>query len=371
MNPYYKKVSKVERGRICLVLSANNKLGDLVIHNFVSQQLELNNYSVTYGLSKSFFDRYNNFFQDHSIVNDFFVLPANKWQWLPFIVRLRKEKITAVILDERALMGPFFFYLAGVPVIITPKRTRNVFSTQEYSLDKLSEHYTSYFASLLNLLRKDVTGKKEHVVAPFFPFKQQDTDGVRTGKGVVLSVHLGGGNYWHRRWPADRYLALCKLFLQHYNGRVLLVGGKEEYAENEELKNALAEECNAYGKIINFCGSDLNTMANVISSSNVFVGNDSGPLHIANALNTRVIGIYGPSPIAVFNPTTYDCRNATIHADMDCIGCNNFNNICKLAEGKKFSCLTEVTAESVWKKLRAMLDEEVKEPLSVPSLENC
>lgn len=353
VNPSYNKIGAVSTGSICIILSEENMLGDLVIHNFIVQQLQFHGYSVSYGMSDSFFSRFRFFFENHSMADHLFVLPESKRKWGRFIKDIRKAGINAVILDEYPLVDPVFFYLAGVPVLIGPSQNKSNFYTREYRLEKMYLHYTDIVEPLLNLLANGQVERKQHVISPFFPFEKMDIKELHTGHEVSLSVHIGGGSYWNRKWPKERYLEIGRLFLQHYEGKLLLIGGEDEHAANEEIRKDLIETCNAAGRVINFCGVDLHTTASVISSSKVFIGNDSGPMHIAVALNKRVIGIFGPSAIHVVNPTKYDQRNITIHSDLECVPCNN--NHCMLPEGSKFSCLTGLSSSMVWEKLQSVI----------------
>jgi ADP-heptose:LPS heptosyltransferase len=76
-------------------------------------------------------------------------------------------------------------------------------------------------------------------------------------------------------------------------------------------------------------------------------------MHIAIALNKKVMGIFGPSAIPVVNPTQYDQRNITIRSDMECIPCNNIQ--CKLPDDKKLSCLTGISTRMVWEQLQKVI----------------
>jgi ADP-heptose:LPS heptosyltransferase len=178
------------------------------------------------------------------------------------------------------------------------------------------------------------------------------------GAPPFLSIHIGGGTYWRRWWPEEKYLKICQLFLQHYDGKIFLVGGKDEYQNNERIKNILQQEYRAEERVLNVCGADLNTTANILSISDVFLGNDSGPMHLATAVNTRVIAIFGPSPSYRVNPAAHDERNITISSSLDCAPCDDAK--CRLPADKQYSCLTGLPAKMVWEKLRNVLDKPVK-----------
>ena len=356
LNPGYNKVTKVEEGNICIILSVTNKLGDLIIHNFLVQQMALYGYSMSYAISEPFHATFRNFFDNHCMAEKKWVLPNNIFQWPRFIIALRNAKIKAVIVDEYPQISSVFFYLAGVPVILNPQGTKLAFHSQEYKIEKLKLHYTELVFVLVNLLSK-THAFKTHRIAPYFPFRRVHVKALAEGGDSSLTLHIGGGNYWNRRWPMEKYVEMGKRFLENYDDKIYLVGGREEYEANEQIKEAL-KKYSSQGRVVNFCGVDLHTTATIISATGLFIGNDSGLLHMAVGLNRRVIGIYGPSPIQVVNPTRYDKRNGTVHASLDCVPC--LQRECKLPDAQKFSCLTEISVDNVWKQVQLAMPVGVR-----------
>jgi ADP-heptose:LPS heptosyltransferase len=352
INPRYKRVPKVEKGTLCIVPCLYNRLGDLVMHNYAVQQLS-ERYNIVYGLTEKYYNTYRHFFDHHSLTKDFILLPEKKWKWIFFIFSLRARRIDAVVFDILPLVKEAFFFFGKVPVIVSCKGT-SPFATREYFIDKFDFHYIDRVNLVLDMLGAE---GKTHYIAPFFPFKPNNIRQLRKARRMLLTVHQGGATYWMRRWPVENYYEVCRLFLSHYEGTVLLIGGKEEYADNENLKDRLSEACGSADRVINFSGVDLNSTANIIASTDVYLGNDSGPMHIAVALNVRVVSIFGPSSIPVVNPTRYDQKNVTIHHNLPCIPCNRLE--CQLEDDKKYSCLTELPVEPVWKKLQSTIQAHV------------
>ncbi len=353
INPRFGKVERVNEGNICIVLSKANRLGDLVVHNFLLQQLDLWGYSVVFGVSASFYRKHQDFFRQHCLTKKILILPTHRRQWPSFIIRTRKERISAVIMDAQPMVSPAFFYLAGVPAILGLRGANLSFCSAEYEMDKANTHYTTLVNSILRLLDPVTNRKNQHAIMPFFPFRQAPVKQLKGIKNKFLAMHIGGSDHWNRKWPFEKFLLLAQQYLDNYEGALVLVGGKEEQAASETLRNILEVNCGAEGRVINCCGTDLNTTAAILHRCDVFVGNDSGPMHIANALNKRVIVICGPSAIAAVNPTMYDKRNFTVHLDLACIPC--LDRVCRLPEGQQLSCLNDLDVEMIWEKLQSVI----------------
>lgn len=351
LTPGYRKPGGVSGKKLCIVLSDENMLGDLVLHNFIVQQLALYGYTVSYAMNEAFHKRFSFFFGQHCLAARLFVYPGDKRRRSRFTASIREEDIDTVILDECPLVGGRPFYSAGVPVIIGPRTVSSVYYSKEYRLDKLNMHYTQIIGALLDLLGHP-REEKPHAISPFFPYEPIETDALEEITGDSLAIHLGGGGYWDRRWPQERFIDLCRLFLSKYEGDVLLVGGQEEYDRNERVREILVSEGKTAGRVLNLCGGDLHWLASVLSRSKVFLGNDSAPMNVAVALNKRVVGIFGPSPFQVFNPTRYDPMNITIHSELACVPCNS--NHCRLDDEHKLSCLTGLPTVLVWEKLQSI-----------------
>ncbi|MBN1880124.1 glycosyltransferase family 9 protein [bacterium] len=91
-----------------------------------------------------------------------------------------------------------------------------------------------------------------------------------------------------KRWPAERFADLIKRVLSERVGPVVLVDSADSVSA-QYISSRVPE-------IINLAGClTLREMAAVASLARVFVCNDSGPMHIAAAVGTRVVALFGPS----------------------------------------------------------------------------
>ena len=138
--------------------------------------------------------------------------------------------------------------------------------------------------SMANTIR---TSEREEQRISWFLSDQQ------IGKYILL--HLGAREA-SRRWPLERYQSIMdRLISQGFH--CLLIGGPSD--------SVLNQQCLSPDKplIMDVAGKfNLLEFSVLCSKAQLFIGNESGPLHIAAANNTPLIGLYGPGVKDVFYP---------------------------------------------------------------------
>lgn len=93
-----------------------------------------------------------------------------------------------------------------------------------------------------------------------------------------------GGQHFTKKLPTSKIIEVC----QKINGKVMLLGGKEDSPAAEEIEHALGD------KIINACGKyNLNQSASLVQQAEYIITHDTGLMHIASALKKKVISIWG------------------------------------------------------------------------------
>ena len=114
----------------------------------------------------------------------------------------------------------------------------------------------------------------------------------------VLIAFAPGAAWSFRRWPSERFIELGRWLQEIYNAHILIVAGKDEYDLGLQIEQGLIGN-----KTINLAGkTTLREMASVLKRCKLFIGNDSGPLHIAAAAGIPVVGFYGPGEYQRFKP---------------------------------------------------------------------
>ncbi len=122
--------------------------------------------------------------------------------------------------------------------------------------------------------------------------------GLKSSKKNPLVVLNPGASYGPaKRWPADRFARLASLLQLKAGARVLITGSAEE----AELAKTIAAAMKRPPAVLSGQTS-LRQFLGILSQAQLFISNDSGPMHIANALAVPVVGVFGPTEPAVTRP---------------------------------------------------------------------
>lgn len=142
-----------------------------------------------------------------------------------------------------------------------------------------------------------------------------------------------------KKWPLDRVVRIMKWIHQDFGYDCVLVGDVFDANDAEEIQSQLDFKLHIAAGKINLLG-----FAALCQKAELFMGNDSGPLHIATAMGTASVGLYGPGD-PIFHPRK---ENATfIHHILECNPCDQVH--CKY---KSYPCIQRITEEEVKDKIK-------------------
>jgi len=118
------------------------------------------------------------------------------------------------------------------------------------------------------------------------------------GAGPLVGLHVGGAGLGGlKRWPAARFAALADRLATTWGARIALLGGPDD----RELAVTVARAMRTR-PILAAGAVPLLTSIALIEACDLFIGNDSGPLHAAAAVGTPYVGVFGPTNPANFQP---------------------------------------------------------------------
>ncbi len=158
----------------------------------------------------------------------------------------------------------------------------------------------------------------------------------------IIAVHPGGPSLI-KRWPAERYAQLADHLSREHNARIILVGGKgEERIAGSILSRMDENATDLSGQ------TRLGQLAAVLQKADLFIGNDSGPMHLAAACGTRVIGLFGPTSPQRFGPYGEHC--AALRMEKDCLPC--MQDKCKRPG---YRCIDRISVDDVTILARRMM----------------
>lgn len=106
-----------------------------------------------------------------------------------------------------------------------------------------------------------------------------------------------------KQWLPERFAELADQIINQRGWSVVMVGSQADRPACEEISRRLPNRGTRINRLIDFCGkSDLATLAGVLSQATAVVSNDSGAMHLAGAVGTKVIAIFGPTNEARTSP---------------------------------------------------------------------
>ena len=118
----------------------------------------------------------------------------------------------------------------------------------------------------------------------------------------LIAIHPGSPIAL-KRWLPERYAELTDWLVTQKCAQILFVGVKDEIPIIAEIQGRMQKES------INIAGkTTLTQLASILRACNVFIGNDSGPMHLAAAIGTQTIGLYGPGDPTRFGPAGEKCQ---------------------------------------------------------------
>ncbi len=122
----------------------------------------------------------------------------------------------------------------------------------------------------------------------------------------LVALHPGAGAFSRARiWPIERFVEVARRLATDHNAHIVVMGGPDEI----EAGNTLVEQATGDGNLYlethirNLAGrTSIKETAALIERCDLFVGGDSGPMHIAAAVGTPVVAVFGPSNRRAWGP---------------------------------------------------------------------
>jgi heptosyltransferase-2 len=152
-----------------------------------------------------------------------------------------------------------------------------------------------------------------------------------------------------RRWGSENYTQAIKQIIARFGFKVILVGT----ADNAAVGNEIASTAGT-NQVINLAGkTTLRELASLISRAQFFMGNDSGPAHLAAAVGAPLVVLSGaddPNETSPISPT----KRLIYHKHLGCISC--VKNVCPLKGERQMQCMVEISVEEVLTEITSLLE---------------
>tara|TARA_B100000029_G_scaffold490143_1_gene548821 strand:- start:7210 stop:8268 length:1059 start_codon:yes stop_codon:yes gene_type:complete len=159
---------------------------------------------------------------------------------------------------------------------------------------------------------------------------------LRLNPSIETVALIPGAEYGPaKQWPVEKYAELASRLVS-VGLQVWVLGSEKE----RQLGDAIVAMIKNHN-VINLCGkTSLEDVVDLIASVKVAVTNDSGLMHVAAAVNTHVIALYGSSSPALTPPLTE--KKDIFYLDLECSPC--FRRECPLDH---FKCMNDIGVEEI------------------------
>ena len=290
--------------------------------------------------------------EGHAAIDSIYEIPSGGsigfWDQTRFAKSLSKNNFDLGVAFPNSFKSALLLRLTGAKCRLGYNtEIRDVFLTHSVEKDDVVNklHRVDYFLNILSPL------KIKKMETRFMPTVKIDSRikakevladlNVRHGEFLV-AIHPGGSKL-PRRWHMERFGILCQKLLKEYDAKVVLLGDESEH----DILKPIASFCPS-DKVFCLTSLSLPESAAVISKCKIFIGNDSGMMHIAAMMNTPLVGIFGPGSPQTTGPFMDSDRFEIVTQNFPCSPCRqNFFNECKPSAHNKPYCIEDISVKDV------------------------
>lgn len=158
--------------------------------------------------------------------------------------------------------------------------------------------------------------------------------------GPKVGMHVSGGREV-KQWPVERFRDVAERLVRDRSAGIVLTGEPGDRALVDVVRSALPA-----GRVVDLSqGVDLLTAAAVIQQLDLFVTGDTGPMHLAHAVGTPIVAVFGPSDPRRYAPR--GVRDVVVRVDLPCSPCNRIRLPPARCTGHTPDCLTGIDSARV------------------------
>jgi heptosyltransferase-1 len=289
--------------------------------------------------------------ENHPMIKRLWIINKDKWKYLGRVKEtfkefvnlfrdLKKESYDIVIDLQGLLRSGLLTYFTSAPLRIGFKEAREgstFFYTHKVECGK-EVHAVDRYMKIAFFIGCEIKDIK-------FPMPLiRESERIKKIKEELrdYAVIVPGARWKTKRWGLENYSRLISML----DIKSVIVGSKSD----EEMAKEI--ELSSRGRPLSLAGkTDLKELLSIIRGARFMVSNDSGPMHIAAALNIPVVAIFGPTNPVRTGP--YGQKNIVLRSGLPCSPC--YKRECKTIE-----CMKVITVESVYNAINNLIDLSFK-----------
>ena len=275
---------------------------------------------------------------------------------------LRKARFSKAVLLQNAFDAALIAFLSGIPERIGYDRDgRGKLLTKRvpYDGDDMKSHHIDYYLSLLR-----ATGISAGRAKPWIFLSLEERLAARGRLSAlrrpILGINPGAAYGSAKRWLPARFAEVAAWFSRDTKGSVVIFGAGHEGDVAHEIERLITTEQRRYEEpyyrspetLLNLAGNtSLRELIALIAECDVFLSNDSGPMHIAYAAGTPLVALFGSTSPVLTGPVGEG--NVVIRPDIPCSPC--FERTCR---NDYRQCMHDILSEDVYLAVKEILPKK-------------
>ena len=265
-----------------------------------------------------------------------------------FARRLRKYQFDLGIVFPNSFRSALLASLSGARIRVgynTDYRAMFLTDPLEMPSDAKKGHGMDYYINLVTPLGVENAEKK--LLPLVYPENKIPGDEIFSRFGInredrVICVSPGASKP-AKRWHVSRFGILCQKLVKDHNVKIILLGSAGESDILEEIAKYAPRK-----NIFPLPGRNLKLVAGLISRCHLFIGNDSGLMHLAAWTRTPLVGIFGPGSPVTTGPCAGSEKVEIVTRNYARSPCrHNFFRECKPSPHNKPYCIEDISVAEV------------------------
>jgi len=274
---------------------------------------------------------------------------------LSLILKIKREKYDVVFIFHRDWRFNLFAFLCGIPERVGFDRNgEGRFLTNKVRISGIKHNIDQYLEIIKAIGIRDDGKGMDFIISNEV---EKAADEILTRKGlkngdIKIGVLAGGASNIKtempiKRWPVEDYTELSgKIVAGGY--KVILLGAESDKSNSEIISR------NIVNGVIDLTGrTTLEETAAVMKRCKVIITHDSGPMHLASAMQVPVISIFGPTDPREYYPLNSGGHYFWNAENIECAPCYEDG---RFPDCNDPICIKAVTVEQVYEKLKDIID---------------
>jgi heptosyltransferase-2 len=268
----------------------------------------------------------NEFKPQKSIIFGSFTATELLKEWFDEVILIDKKHKFKQFMDFPKVDTFISFRTSFYSKILGVKAKKSFYFYKNIS-GHMVEKYSKYVNGIIN---------KNEIYSPVLPF------GPKRFQKPTLGINPGATYGSAKRWYPEEFAKVANELAEKYDVIIFGGPGEEDIAKDIEKKLTVSNYKNLCGKL------SIQELCEYIGGLDLFITNDSGPMHIAAAYNVPIVAIFGPTNYKETSPWSKNYKIVT--KELECAPC--MKRECPLGHHE---CMKEIKAEDVLKAVKELV----------------